>query len=266
MPDAIVTRLNELGYQPIFLPLTGIVPPEVYGSGEGRLSRYGPLIDYVRDNREVSLTPHDSETPDITHLYTSRKKFSATLQFLAAALRCLGVSFTPEFSLSGLRDTHLVFAVSGLTARSVSPGRIQQVLGWLDPSLARHIGPDGGGLHIVHEYLYAERLQIRRVSARKGSVEGTLTPADFGELKVDASVTQEDDHTLAFAPVSGARVAFAYRAGWLRRDGSLWTFLPQIVRGATAGAPRHGPYIPYPGQTLWVEANPEAGAPARPAS
>lgn len=265
MPDAIVTHLNELGYQPVFLPMTGIVPPEVYGSGEGRLSRYGPLIDYVRDNRDVSLTPHDSEAPDITHLYTSRKKMSATLQFLAAALRCLGVSFTPEFSLSGLRDTHLVFAISGLTARSVSAGLIQQVLGSLDPSLARHVRPDGGGLHIVHEYLYAERLQIRRVAARKGSVDGSLTPADFGELKMNASVTQEDERTLAFAPASGARVAFAYRAGWLRREGSLWTFVPWVGRGATAGAPWHGAYIPYPGKTLWVEANPEARAPARPA-
>ncbi|MCY1059916.1 hypothetical protein [Nannocystis sp. SCPEA4] len=249
--DAVVARLNELGYQPVFLPIMGVVPPDLYCMVDSRLVRYGPLAHYVRGGGEFPMEIEKGKAPDITHVYTSQKRFSASLKFMKAALQCLGVSFAPEFSLSGLKDSRLVFAISGLTTVSVSAGHIEFLVRSLDPILARKSAPSGGELHIVHEYLYAEHLLIHRKAENGGGIE--LAVEKFAELETNAHVAQVDEFTISFAHPSGSRVACAYRAGWLRREGSIWNFLPNVVMRATLGAATEGPYIPAEGQVLWVE-------------
>jgi hypothetical protein len=255
MPDALVTHLNTLGYQPMFLPVAGVAPPELYRVVHGRLMRHGPLIDYVRGTRATLTFPvAEGAAPDIRHVHTSRKRLGATVKFLNEALRCLGVSITPDFKLSALRDTHLVFSISGITTLSVSTGLLVDVLNDLKKALTR-FGPEDGELHIVHEYLYAERLLIRRKARRDDSIHLSVTDLaeHFGALGIDARMTKEDEDTLTFASPRGERVACAYRAGYLKREDKLWKFLPNLVVNATAGGVEEGLYIPAPGVALRVE-------------
>lgn len=257
MPDALVSRLNELGYQAVFLPVTDVESPEIYCAVDGRLLRYGPLVDWIRSVKVAPFKPVGGEIPDLKHVHTSSKKFSASLKFMQAALRCLGASFAPDFGLSSLREKKLLFSISGVTFSGVSPGLIERVLGFLDPALARKAGPSGGQLHIVHEYLYASKLLIhsRVWSSREARLK--LSLEEFSEVETNARITQEDDFTIAFSHPEGKKVACAYRAGWLRREGDLWNFLPNVIVRATTGAEQSGPYIPSPGQTLWVEPDDE---------
>lgn len=252
MPDALVAHLNKLGYQPAFIGRTGLTPPEIYGMKDGGLMRHGPLIDYVERSGAQPFPVEDSSVPDISGVHTSGKKFAATLKFLESALRCLGVSFAPGFSLSCLKDTRLTFSIAGVTARSASPGHIVRALDFLDPALAR-MDEAGIELHIAHEYLYAERLLVSTRSNRTRHVAGSLDIEAFGELNTDARLVREDETTISFSHPQSARVAFAYRAGWLRLCGARWEFLPNVVVGATAGDEKIGPYLPCDGKVPWVK-------------
>lgn len=252
MPDALVSYLNKLGYQPAFIGRTGLMPPEIYGMNDDRLMRHGPLSDYVERRGLQPFPVEDSSAPDFSGVYTSGKKFAATLRFLESALRCLGVSFAPGFSLSCLKDTRLTFSFSGVTARSASPGHIVRTLDFLDPALAR-MDEAGIELHIVYEYLYAERLLVSTRSTSSRKVAGSLDIEAFSELNTDARLVRDDEATISFSHPQSARVAFAYRAGWLRLCGARWEFLPNVVVGHTAGDEKIGPYMPCDGRVPWVE-------------
>ena len=97
MPDALVKTLNGLGYQPIFLPRTGVKPPELYNADRGRLFRRRPLADKLPSTAKLQLTI--GRLPSIEHAESSSKSLKAAGSFLNNALQCLAITEAPRIDL-----------------------------------------------------------------------------------------------------------------------------------------------------------------------
>lgn len=126
MADALVKLLNSLGYMPVFLPRTGLVPPELYNLVDGRLVRRGPLVKYLGSMHLRPNTP--GKMTDIEHKETSGKNIKAAVSFLEGALRCIGITSAPKLDLSFAGGTAFIFSFSGVTYEATNPSDLDFVL------------------------------------------------------------------------------------------------------------------------------------------
>lgn len=244
MRDRLVALLNDLGFQPVFLPTTGLEPPELYNHDRGRLIRRGPLRRYL----QAELPPlRFGSVPDIEHHHTSRKRLAEATKFLGNALRCIGVG-AAKLSLSALGSEDLVFAFSEVTTARIDPSDLDPLLQQLEV----HAIPDeyvaAGALHIAYEYVYARRVSVRRADGKglTADLEGRLP--DLFELGVEGRVRVDDASALSFTASDQKPAAFGYKAGQLRRDGAKWAFYPEVIANARddAGTTVRTPYLPGP--------------------
>lgn len=253
MTDAFVKLLNRYGYQPVFLPRTGVVPPELYTFAAHRLIRRGPLERYL--SRPAAFGTREGALADIEGQVSSGKDQGAGLSFLKSALAALGVSDLPTADLSFTGAKTLSFAFSKIVYRGIDPADLDQVVQGLrlPPSI-----PDGavedGALHIAFEYAYARALTLQRADGLAFATElrGGLTPWFKVGAKVKAEV--HANARITFTALD-APAAFAYKAGRLHRIGERWIFEPEIVaraRGAATVAERRS-YIPAERIVLRVE-------------
>jgi hypothetical protein len=107
MADALVALLNGYGYQPIFLPRTGLKPPDLYTyiRRQGHLIRRGSLLRYLPDH--PTLEPLNGKLANIEHKQTSGKDIGAAVSFLESALRCIGIENVPKLDLRFTGGIHL---------------------------------------------------------------------------------------------------------------------------------------------------------------
>jgi len=231
MADALVELLNSLGYQPVYLPRSGITPPELYNynHSERRLTRRGPLRDYLPAASQ--LTPTTGALADITHKESSGKRMKAAVSFLDRALKCLGIPAVPKLDLSFVRDSDVVFSFTDVTYRAVDPSRLDAVvrdlaLGAIPASYA------DDDLHIAYEYAYARGVSMRRADARSfdssllGNLGAYLDLGPSGAIKVDSETT------ISFTSRNASSAAFAYKAGRLEQVDGRWEFFPEeVTRG-----------------------------------
>jgi hypothetical protein len=246
--------LNRAGFQPIFLPYTGIRPPELYNFARRavgpRLVRRGPLADYLPASAELPVVK--AELPDITHQHTTAKRMSAATDFLAKALACLGIAALPAIDLGFAGSAKLVFTLRDVHSLRVEPSLLDRTIQQLDLDAIPAEYLDLGFLHIAYEYAYARSIVLRRQDAQAlhTGVKGDV--ASLIDLGAEVEVSAEDHYSLRFSARHGREVpAFAYRAGRLQRD-SRWRFYPmEIRRSATDETPT--PYLLRRGIVLDVE-------------
>src|SRR5208337_3169164 len=127
MADSLITYLNSLGYNPVFLPTTGVLPPQLYNFGDRHLVRLGPLSTYLRRN---ALAPrlHEGKVSEIELRRTRKRNLSAAFSFLGNALRFLGLTSGPNLDLSLDGGAGLVFSVSGVIYQRIDPGEVAMLV------------------------------------------------------------------------------------------------------------------------------------------
>lgn len=249
MADNLVKLLNTNGYQPVFLPRTGIAPPELYNFAAHRLIRRGPLVDYIPEIALASLRM--GSMADIEGKLTSGKNFGAAVDFLRSALSVLGISGIPKIDLTFTGARQLTFALTNITFKALDPTVLDQILTQLDTPLAM---PEeyvtGGALHVAYEYLYSNTLLMSRSDGRSFSTNVRGDLGSFLNLGAKGKVEWRSESTISFASNMAESAAFAYKAGRLQRRGPAWTFEPEIVLKKG-----HGPetYIPARGVVLRAE-------------
>jgi hypothetical protein len=248
MRDRLVALLNDLGFQPVFLPTTGLEPPELYNHDRGRLIRRGPLKRYL--DAELPR-PHLGTLPDIEHHHTSKKRLTEATKFLSNALRCIGITGA-KLSLSSLGSDDLVFSFSEVSTARIDPSDLDPLL----QKLELHAIPDeyvaGGALHIAYEYVYARRVSLRRGDGKRFHVDiGGRLPELF-DLGAKGGVRIEDETTLSFTASDEVPAAFGYKAGQLRVENGKWSFYPEVVAHArdNAASQVQAPYLPARGVVL----------------
>src|SRR5664279_5067634 len=148
--DALVKLLNRYGYQAVFLPRTGLLPPEIYTYVKPSLKRRGPLSDYMDTSQ---LTVNQGRLSNLEGQQTGGKRLQAAVDFLRSALQLLGISSIPKVDLKFTGASEFVFSFANVTYLSVDPTKIDRLLQQLTVPLAI---PDdrveSGALHIAYEY------------------------------------------------------------------------------------------------------------------
>ena len=258
MADALVKMLNSYGYQPVFLPRTGVVPPELYNFANKRLVRQGELARFFA--KPVNFKPTKGKLGDLQGKITSSKRSSAAVGFLQRALQALGISGMPKIDLSFAGSKEFVFAFSDVTYQSVDPAVLDGILQDLSIPLAI---PDAyvqmGGLHVAYEYAYANTLNMSRSDGKKFDADISGNLGTYVDLGAKGSVELKGNSTISFSSKSGQVAAFAYKAGQLHKSGTRWTFEPEVVMRLRGAATRTAPFLPARTVVLLAE-DPEAAS------
>ncbi len=257
MADALVRLLNLNGYQPVFLPRTGLVPPELYEYSRPRLVRRGPLADYIKD--VASLPISSGKLGNFEGKLTSGKNFQGALDFLKQALAVLGIDAVPKLGLSFTGAKEFVFSFSDVRFREVDPSKLDQVLQNLKapPAIPDEYVTDG--LHVIYQYAYSGSLQMSRSDGKQFDADVSGNIGNFIDVGTKAKVESKNNSVISFSSTNSELAAFAYKAGQLQKlSPKRWTFAPEVVKRLEKGeeserAPESPKYVPLPGIVLAVE-------------
>jgi hypothetical protein len=252
MADALVSVLNKDGYQPIFLPRTGLVPPDVmlYRRENRRIVRYGALASLASAAGKLKL--HPSNVAPFEGRNTSGKDAAASLGLLGRVLQAIGLGAVPKVDIGFASNQELVFAFHGVSSLGVTLLELRKILATVKLEGLPADRVDAGDAHIAYDYLYARQLVIKRADGQefdlgvKGKVEEFFDVAAKGKVKQTSrlSITCEAD--------GDNLPAFAYRAArLLRREDGGFDVLGEQTRLAEGAAP--APYVPQRGVVLDVE-------------
>jgi hypothetical protein len=251
--DPLVKLLNRYGYQAVFLPRTGMTPPDLYTYVKPSLKRRGPLSDYM-DTAQLPVSK--GSLSNFEGQQTGGKHFQAAADFLKAALQILGIGSVPKVDLKFAGASQFVFSFANVTYLSIDPSKIDKVLQNLKVPLAI---PDDrvetGALHIAYEYAYSTTLRMSRADRQAFDVDVSGKIADFIDVGTGAKAESEANTVISFSTPDLQPAAFAYRAGRLHRSGRRWTFDPELVmRGSgSSSAAATGPsFIAAENQVLRV--------------
>jgi len=243
--DALVKLLNGIGYQPVLLPRTGLVPPELYVYNNEKLVRRGSLANYLPEG-VVIPPPQQGRLSSIEHHETSKKSMGVAASFLGDALKCIGITSAPKLDLSFTNGHDITFKFDVVTYQAIDPANIDHMLGTL---ITGAIPPEdiaNGYLHIAYEYAFAGSLSMKVARDAGSSWNATaIQVSTFIDLGTQGQVTVASEDTIAFSGASGEIAAFAFKVGRLERRGHKWFFFPEEEAGegflADESAPQ--PYL-----------------------
>lgn len=255
MADALVRELNRLGYQPVFLPRTGVTPPELYNyeRQNQRLVRRGALREYLP--AAAALQPTRGQLGDINYRYTSEKKLDAAVSFLETALKCIGISAVPKIDLGFAGSKDFSFAFTDVYYLSVDPARLDGVIRDLSTQGIPQSYVDAGQLHVAYEYAYAKELLMSRGDKRAFTHDIQGDVGTYFDVGLEGSVSVASASTISFKNAKGDAAAFAYKAGKLARENGQWVLYPEVVSKGNLIGERE-PYVPQPAIVLTAETDP----------
>jgi hypothetical protein len=255
MSDQLVRKLNELGYQPVFLPKTGVVPPDLYNyvTTQKRLVRLGSLSQYLP--AVAQLTAAEGELADISYQYTSTKKQEAAVSFLENALRCIGIDAAPRLNLRFTGSKDFSFAFGNVTYQSTDPSALSQVISGMTTRGIPESYVQGGNLHVAYEYAYARELTMSRGDQRSFAQDITGKVGDYIDLGTKGSVSVASESKISFKASGSVTAAFAYKAARLALESKGWVLYAEEVMMAAPNqqgiSPRR-PYLPRRSRVLDV--------------
>ena len=255
MADKLVRKLNELGYQPVFLPRSGVLPAELWyykrgGDGsDSKLVRLGPLARMCP--AAATLEVKEGQLGDIEAQYTSEKKLGAAVSFLKDALKCIGISDAPKIDLGFTGATDFSFSFTGVRYRAVEPVDLFPIVHGLQTDGFPREYVEDGLLHIVYEYAYASELVLSRGDRQSFKADISAKVGTYFDLGGKGTVSMSGESAILFKGEAGTQAAFAYKAGRLLREKGRWTFQPEVVlqHGLTE---ERRPFLPQPAIPLRV--------------
>jgi hypothetical protein len=229
MADALVRELNRLGYQPVFLPRTGVTPPELYAftRENQRLVRFGALSEYMPAVAE--LEPASGQLADINYSYTSEKKLDAAVSFLETALKCIGIKAVPKLDLGFAGSKDFSFAFTGVTYIAVDAARLGKLLRTMTTEGIPKEYVEAERLHIAYEYAYTRELVMSRGDKQSFKADISGNVGTYIDLGTEGSVSVASKSTLSFKSRADEAAAFAYKAGRLERNENRWELFPEVV-------------------------------------
>lgn len=254
MADKLVQVLNSYGYQPVFLPKTGIVPPELYNFANHKLIRLGALTAYFQE--PVKFEPTTGALGNIEGKVTSGKKTDLAVGFLKDALAVLGLGSLPKINLSFAGSNDFSFAFTDVTYRAVDPAVLGATLqGLTMPPAIPDDYIKADAMHIAYEYAYATGLTMSRSDHQEFSANVSGNIAQYVDVGVGGKVEVTGNSTVSFSTTDKNVAAFAYKAGRLHKLGNRWTFEPEIVMRPVQGRPgKRLAYLPAPTLVLRLDA------------
>ncbi|MEJ8811904.1 hypothetical protein WKW77_12565 [Variovorax ureilyticus] len=252
MADALVKALNRLGYQPVFLPRSGVKPPEVYHylRDDARLVRIGELVNFLP--AAAGLAPTEGKLGDINYSYTSGKKVDAAVSFLEQALKCIGIDAVPKIDLGFTGAKEFSFAFTDVHYLSVDPARLLSLIKDFSTDGIPHEYVEDGRLHLAYEYAYARELVMARGDRQAFDHDISGKVGAYFDVGTKGSVSVASATTISFKNANDTSVAFAYKAGQLMREKGKWVLYPEEVDRNNLLEERR-PFVPQRAIVLSVE-------------
>lgn len=253
MPDALVAVLNRAGYLPVFLPRSGLTPPDVmlYFRKERRLVRYGALADLVPEVKKIS--PTSSNVARIEGHNKTEKSFTSSLGFLQGALRAMGIESAPKLDLGFSGNSNLIFSFIGVSGKEIDLLKLNDVLetvkldGLPEDSVAE------GGAHLAYGYLYARQLEVRRSDGKNFDFGVNGKVDSFIDLAQKGKVTDERGVAILFEATGDDLPAFAYKAARLvPHENGGFVALGERTRLSERRETTDEPYLPQRGVAFEV--------------
>lgn len=241
--------LNERGYQPAFMPATGLIPPDLYTYNNHRIIRVGPLKDFLYDGTEIPEI-RDGELLDIELVQTTAKSLAGSVKFLADVLQTLGLTGSPKLNLSFAGSGDLTFQLVKVTYKETSTAEFPALAGKIVRDRVPKKVVEDDGLHVVYHYAYAEKLEMRRKDGKAIDGGAGVNVNSIVDVQAKASLRIENGNSLVFQAKNGFPIAFAYKAGQLRRSGGRFEFFPEQIKhfsGQHVGGGGAPEYLPKPG-------------------
>jgi hypothetical protein len=254
MSDSVIAALSAQGYQPIFLPETGLSPPDIYvfDKNQKKLVRYGPLSGYAREARRIVPKPH--KTPSFGNVTTRALETTTTMSLMRRLMRLIGLGGAKvEASFHFAGDSRFRYEFREITVKAVDRHEVQPIVRELKFHNILDSLVTDGSVHLVLEYLYAKRIVMRLADGSDFDAHVTADVEKLVQAAASGRVHREGKGFLTFEAEGEEGAAFAYKALQVfLYDGKL-----DIGLGAkTLGEPADkepAPYIPAPGEFLDVE-------------
>jgi len=253
--DALVKLLNEIGYQPVLFPRSGLTPPEVYVYKNQKLIRRGPLVDYLPAGAIIPDLQR-GRLDSIQHRETDKKSLGVAASFLGDALKCIGITSAPKLDLSFAKGREITFSFDDVTYVALDGSKIDHLLSDLRTGAIPPEDIKGGYLHIAYDYAFAGSLSMRAADDGSSSFDAkAIQIGTYIDLGMQGKVEATDETTVSFTSKDGAAAAFACKIGRLEKRGRNWVFFPEEESGDSflADENEKEPYLLERGVVLRAE-------------
>jgi hypothetical protein len=254
MNDPVMSQLSAQGYQPIFLPLPGISPPEIYVylPQTRKLERHGPLSFFLPEANH--FTPEERPGPDLGNMMTQTMDGKATVNFLGKILNWFGISGDMNATFHFADNARFRYRFHDVTALVIERHNVDNLIRDLkfSGSLERHMV--AGNVHIVLEYLYARKIELRHADGKNFDIATTAELDGLFNASASNKLERQKNGYISFKSQQGVGAAFAYKAKQIfRYDGKLEIGLQAKSLGnRRKGKELENFYIPAHGEFLNV--------------
>ena len=124
--EALLKFFNELGYQPILVAKSDLVPPEVYLLDEEKYRRYGALRDLL-DHTDRIPEPVSSVVAEIERIRSKAREARIGFSFFQQLLELLGLAGYVQGAAGAAAAGDTVFRFGQVTSQAVDPGMIELI-------------------------------------------------------------------------------------------------------------------------------------------
>jgi hypothetical protein len=253
MSDSVMSQLSAQGYQPVFIPVTSLVPPEVYVYVPKRriLERWGALKDYAPKVAEI--TPQTQIGPNLGNTSTRALDAKGMLNLLERVMKWLGLAgkVTGSFHFAG--NTRFRYEFKNITASVVTRSQLQPLIrnitfhGSLDSLI------DPGYVHVALEYLYAKEITLRQAEGKAFDASAKAEIKKLFGAEASAKLKLDDTGYVIYDGKGRPPGAFAYKAMQLfHYDGKI-EIGGQAIKLAPSEEVKESFYTPAEGEFLDVE-------------
>jgi len=254
LTDEVIKYLNNIGYMPIVVPRSGIVPPTVYRHEEDTYIRIADLNDWLdaRPELQALLSTKPESAVDLGNELNDRKAGKASIS-LFAQISAIFSAGAPNVEAAGEAGGEVQIMYDDCTTRVVVPDKVEKALAGVKPE---QFGPalGEGKVHIAYEYLYASKVKASVKSNAGGSASASAAIAGVGKAEATASANRGASETMTWEGKAGQEpVAIAFKVAQVKLVGGHYqlNFGSGPGKALVAGA-KGKPYISLTGQVYEI--------------
>jgi hypothetical protein len=218
MADQLVEALNKEGYQPIFIPVTNLAPPDIYSMMDNKnLVRWGDLEDFLTGETKFNIT--SGQAASIRFQSTSSKSLKGAVGLLKRALQAIGIPGGLSIDLSCATEKQLYFEFENVDYQRVDPAELRKVIQTADfYTGVTNKNVDKGLFHVAYEYLYSDSILMKQEnhSDFDFSAKGEVT--DYIKVETGFTVKSDKKSEIKFKATGGRKAAFAYRSAQILKS------------------------------------------------
>ncbi len=212
--DPKLTYLNDLGFNVIKLPRSGISPLDVLGRDGESIERLGSLPQIWSSEEDLPETRPSQTAAQINGEKTKSMKLSVGLSILSNILKGMGAA-VPQLKFAYRRARKVEFSFSNVRTSAVDPFEAGKFLtsGDLDtdnPFVSRYFEDEGTEAFIITEVLESDTITVTALDEKERGIEVDV-PAIEGVVGANVSVGTGGASNTAISYQGAAFLAFGFK-------------------------------------------------------